>query len=471
MKRLTIVALCLALALAVPAMALDADFSGEFRVRGFSHDNINLSDPAGASSAFYDTRTRVKAIFKVSDNISFTTQFDALERVWGTTQNYTVSGTTVAKSSYDDNINFEHAYATIKTPVGGLLVGRLIGSQWGPSGLGDSNDVGKDRILLFVPVENWTFVAYTEKASEQDVGTTTSDEDLDKYTVAVKYKGESFEGGFLLTNYKYKDFYAMRDLMALRTAGAPAATASKVDADAYIALPYVTADFGPFSAFAEGLFGTGSGDVKATGRNDMDVDVAAYHVEGKYNFGPGYLRGGYFFQSGDNNTGDDELNAVGYLEQSQDLDIAFILNGTGEYANAGLADSLGGLGNFSGNAQTTSGRLGTTAMAGAKMIYASVGFSPMETLDLEFLYANAKVDAPPGTDYYIIGGGGAKYTTSWSDDVGDEYDFKVTWTPMENLEYKFVAAWLNAGDYWKMGNTAAKIDDNLTLFNSLTVSF
>jgi hypothetical protein len=225
---LTIVAmsLCLALALTVPAMALDADFSGEFRVRGFSHSNPAIGEGANyglqsdlstddddntkisAADAFFDTRTRIKSIFKISDNISFTTQFDALERKWGTD--------TVNSGNDETNIDFQHAYATIKTPVGGLLVGRLIGSQWGPSGMGDSNSGGKDRILLFVPIENWTFVAYAEKYKEVDTGTTTGDDDLDKYTALAKYKGENFEAGFLLTHYNYQNIPAMRDMLAFK---------------------------------------------------------------------------------------------------------------------------------------------------------------------------------------------------------------------------------------------------------------
>lgn len=585
MKRLTIsaMAICLALALAVPAMALDADLSGEFRVRGFSHSAAGLDDD-DASSSYYDARTRIKSVFKISDNISFTTQFDALEKVWGSAQ-HTIGTTTLApgttsastsidRDNYDDNINFEHAYATIKTPIGGLLIGRLIGSQWGPSGMGDSNSNGKDRILLFVPIENWTFVAYAEKYAEYDNGTTTSDEDLDKYTALVKYKGENFEAGYLQTNYRFKNFPAMRDFLTYKgtyqnyntvagnattatatydgaygtlytglqdgtyglftaaqattiledasnggnlttdnnfgpggmdataavLAGVPlppaggltiaqlyqnqaVANATKaaalsnlgagptyVDANVYVMNPYLKLDFGPFSAFGEFLYGWGDGDVKAAGRNDMTIDVLAYHAEGKYSFGPGYVKAGYWFQSGDNNTTDDELEAVGYIEANEDLDIAFILTGSSEYARAGLENSLGGLGNFSGKAQSLDGRVGTLATAGAKLLYIGAGFSPMENLDLDFVYANAKADAPPGTKTFDPATN-AVYGANWDDDVGSEYDFIATWTPMDNLEYKFVCAFLDAGDFWQMGNTAADVEDNLTIYNGLTISF
>ena len=243
-----------------------------------------------------------------------------------------------------------------------------------------------------------------------------------------------------------------------------------VDANVWVMNPYLKFDFGPFSAFGEFLYGWGDGDVKAAGRNDMEIDAMAYHAEGKYSFGPGYIRGGYWYQSGDNNTADDTLEAVGYIERNEDLDIAFLLTGSGEYARAGLENTLGGLGNFSADPRSFVGQVGTLATAGAKLLYVGAGFSPMENLDLDFVYANAKADAPPGTKTWDPVNN-AVYGANWDDEVGSEYDFIATWTPMENLEYKFVCAFLDAGDFWKQGVANADVEDNLTLYHGLTISF
>ena len=57
------------------------------------------------------------------------------------------------------------------------------------------------------------------------------------------------------------------------------------------------------------------------------------------------------------------------------------------------------------------------------------------------------------------------------DGLSSEYDFTLTWDIFENLEYKFVAAYLDAGDYWKLGNESAEVEDTYSLYNSITLSF
>lgn len=518
---LTTLALCTVLFVASPSMALDADFSGEFRIQGFSHSNTDLTDPESANDSFYDMRVRIKTELKISDNISFTTRFDALERKWGTD--------TIDTGEENDNLDFDHAYVTVKTPFGALIAGRLIGSQWGSSGIGDSNNAGTDKIMFYVPIENWIFAAYMQKAGELDTGTNISDSDLDKYAALAQYKGENFKAGLLCQHYDYAQIPSMRDFLTFRkyalpvsaaqtaytkaasadayyaslvAIGQPAATAaalsgsnltgtSRLAAAGALALaqgtaaangvtgsapvysdasvtaidPFVEGSFGSFSYFAEMVYAFGEATREVTDANSTeDVSLLTYHAQGKYDFGPAALRGGYWFLSGDNDITDRELNALGYIERNQDLNIAFILTGTSEFVNAGLQDSLGGgMGNFAAAQGTTSTTDGITALVGAKMIYAGVTVAPMEKLTIDLLYANAKADAPPGLKM--------GFTTEWSDDIGDEYDLTITWTPYENLEYKVVAAYLDAGDYWKGDAPTKKIEDNLTLYNALTISF
>ncbi|MDD3993508.1 MAG: hypothetical protein PHV70_15300, partial [Desulfobacteraceae bacterium] len=79
-------------------------------------------------------------------------------------------------------------------------------------------------------------------------------------------------------------------------------------------------------------------------------------------------------------------------------------------------------------------------------------------------WANAKADKPAGATMYGT-------PADWDDEVGDEFDFKVSWKPWPNLEYKFIAAYLDAGDFWKCGDPTAKIDNLTTFYNALTISF
>lgn len=545
MKKCLLATMVIGLALlcAAPVMALDVDFSGEFRLRGVNHDNIAITDPKSASQAWYDTRARIKTTFKVNDNVSFITRFDALDNRKFGSQN-----TDTARPDYQDyqNFDFDIAYAIVKTPYGAFLGGRMIGSQWGPSPMGDSNLKGKDRILWYVPIDKLSFGAYAEKSFEQDSNNlnTKADADNDKYTAFVQHKGENLQIGLLASHYDFRAFPTMRDTLNFKylyndylaktaaattargtynatyagisasTLGGAVAEASRaapfictfgtlwlypleqgaiqaegaaaqagatvlngfanVEAKAYILDPYISGNFGPFSYFGEVIYAFGDAEYSDENHpniintNDIDVDALMYHVEGKYKIGPAAIRGGYWFMSGDNNTGDDEMNAIGYIENNRDMDVLLIL--TGNVNELGTYNTLGGIGNFSADTTGTTAGRGTLATAGGKIIYVGLGWDITENIHLDVAYGNAKADKPPGTNL-INDATGANYTTDWDEDVGNEYDLTIKWTPMENLEYKIMGGYLDAGDFWKKGVANAKIENMYTLFHALTVTF
>jgi len=150
------------------------------------------------------------------------------------------------------------------------------------------------------------------------------------------------------------------------------------------------------------------------------------------------------------------------------MDILLIL--TGNPHELGTFNTLGGLGNFSADTTNLINGQGTLATAGAKVIYVGLGWQVMDNLHLDFAFGNAKADKPPGTNYYNWNTG-TNFTTDWDEEVGNEYDFTLKWTPMENLEYKVMGGYLDAGDFWKQGSTTTKIDNMYTLFHALTVTF
>ncbi|HUV50276.1 MAG TPA: hypothetical protein VMW78_04575, partial [Anaerolineae bacterium] len=80
MKKFTIAALaiCLAFAMAAPVMAVDANFSGAYRVRGSYVSAWDLTDKS-ESNAFMDMRLRLQTDLIVSDILSVTMRFDALD--------------------------------------------------------------------------------------------------------------------------------------------------------------------------------------------------------------------------------------------------------------------------------------------------------------------------------------------------------------------------------------------------------
>jgi hypothetical protein len=474
---------------------------------------------------------------------------------------------------HDDNIDWDTAYATIKTKVGGFLVGRQWNSQWGCFGIGDSTGP-VDRILYVLPIENLTFIAYAQKYNEYDEVSEYSDEDNDKYAAMVRYQGENLEAGFLATFYNFKHFPGMlqmidarnriityknaaaanttgqvtydatrsayldklnsnptftgklsaitagtqtsinqanldqavyaspytgppavltvpqlinaslsqakakdmptvyNDYMTARTNYANAAAAAKQgvtfadSARAYIVDPYFVYKTNGFTFKGEFIYGFGDADFDGA-QQDLDVDVMTYVLEAGYETGPFAMRGGYWYLSGDDDPTDDKHESFAYIQPNRDLDIAFLLTGDNDHYTSDLTDSLGGgIGNFSGEAKnpySSNQYSGALAMAGAKMFYLGFDYKPIDTVTLGLTWANAKADKPAGPQMYG--------TAQWDDEVGDEFDFKVSWKPWPNLEYKFIAAYLDAGDFWKCGNPTAKIDNLTTFYNALTISF
>ena len=55
--------------------------------------------------------------------------------------------------------------------------------------------------------------------------------------------------------------------------------------------------------------------------------------------------------------------------------------------------------------------------------------------------------------------------------MGQEYDVTVTWNIMNNLTFKGLFAYLDAGDFWKQGNPDKEIENNTTIYTQLIVEF
>jgi|GEM_PF-1309934 len=494
------------LACAMPTWGLDVDFSGSYRVRGFTNSNVILDGSPGkdvATASYWDMRFRLKTDFTVTENLSVTTRFDALNKNWGTSDNPSDT-LTAGQPSEKNNIDWDVAYMTIKTPVGGILAGRFNGAPWGTP-FGDSNTFD-DQIVYVLPIGNFTFAALARKMSEDDGdnnpnsgaplhylnGWTVSDADNDRYYITGSYKTENFKTGLLCTYYNMKNFVdaGSSKTTALGLSGAP------VEAGVYVFDPYFIGKFGDFGLQGEWFYGFGEIDYPAIGGavyadgtpvpnipenflsptgESRDIKVWAFDMMGTYDLGPFVFEGGYAVASGavlgaDNGS---EYNGFGFVEQSDEWGKAFLINGYWDGFNE--IDNLGGPGLGS-----TGKRLGRSAAAGFNEWYLGLTYKPLDNLDFVFRYINAKADK------VFEGGYGAD---PWDDDYGNEYDLYVNWTPYENLKLSLVGAYLDAGDYWKGGylptinpftgqpgtpvaiEVKEKVDDNMCLYANLTLSF
>ncbi len=497
MKKIIISAvLCMVMA-AGPAMAIDADFSGEYWVEGIYNENYSLSETsASTSDAYLQMRLRLKTVFKVSDNLSLTTRLDGLEKRWGdsdgakatttTVQNYTANDdkyTSTTTIEDDDNIDLDWAYMTVKTSIGGFLVGRQNGNAWG---LPFSDSAGpRDRITYVLPINNLIIAAVYEKNKELDgQDLTQNDADLDKYYLSGTYKGENFTTGLLYGYYDYKTFqdmaqatdtaaakaladdagYDLGGYLASVAAGAPldgtgalygqiiaagvdTGNLSTCQGTAHLLSPYFKGKFGDFGLIGELTYATGEAEYDSTnnaGKNTKDVEVMAFNIEGTYDMGAFSFQGGYAYVSGDADYTDDKVEAYGYLELGEDWEKLAILTGT----SYGVESVLGGLGNLS--------NAGIATYDGFQMFYAGADYAVNKDMTIGLLVGQSKAD---------------EVRAGWEDDHGIEYDVTLEWKIFENLTYKAIGAFLSAGDYWKQGDATAQLDDTYLLYHRLTLEF
>lgn len=478
MKKFTCMAIALVIAImfTVPAMAIQADFSGYYRLRGWNIKYAEMSDAKdkAGSESYMRERLRVTGVFKVSDNLSVTTRFDALDNF-------------VFGDSADTNgtaFDFERAYVKAITPIGAIVAGRMSGGAWGTI-FGDWED-DADRLVYAVPIDKLTVALTYEKALEYNIpagnnnlaaaGTDqgkASSSDNDKYYVSVNYKDQGIDAGLLFSLFNYKTLPDMAGFVGA--------------ANAYGLTPYIIGKFGDFGIQAElsGIIGTAEFDKNtysalANARkhdiNDHDISMLAYFLEASYNLSPVSLKAGYAFMGGDANKDDDEEKAWGYIASGGDFQPLFILTGWDyDYVSPGAGTRLGatgsgttttgpGRGNLAQNvakAADTGGSAVTNRNSvtdGYRLLYGGIDFKALDNLTIGLVVGTSRAD---------------ETTAGWSDKHGEEYDLNIKWKIMDNLNYTFVAGLLNAGDYWKKGTTTNVVGfkDPYVFFNELKVNF
>jgi hypothetical protein len=413
-----VVAICLVVLLAVPAMALDTKFSGQYRVRGFHNSNLGLDDN-DASDSYFNMRFRLQTDFMVSDHLTVTTRFDALDnKEFGRGDKNT--------GDDSDNIDWDRAYMTIKTDMGTFMAGRMSGGTWGT--LFNDTEGERDRLRWHNSFGNLTLYTIYEKNAEGDIGNDVSDEDFDVYYLGLAYKMENISAGLL---YGFLD--DKRDFTAV--------TGSDVS-QYHLFIPFVMGQFGPFGFQGELRYnGFGEREFDNPALDDRDIDQLAYNLEGTFSMDMFQFELGYAYTSGQD-AGDDDI--TGYSGLGDDWQKVWILTNS---EDDNVYSALGGFGNLASPAAAT---------PGAHIYYGGITIMPMEKLDVKFLVAYAEADeTPSGID----------------DEFGWEYDLFVNYKIFDNLTYSFVAAYLDAGDFWEDAGGTDDLENNFHLFNQLSLKF
>lgn len=465
MKKLMLIffTCCCALFFTGSAIALDVGFSGSYLAEGFLHSSVNLDDN-DASNQFRNMRLRVKTDFNVTETLTLTTRFDALEKVWGSDDE--------DSGEDNDNIDLDRAYMTIKTKVGLFQVGRMKGSTWGTSW--SDYESNADRIKYVLPMDagNGKIYAFAvlEKSNEFDGGPNSnglSDADNDKYYLGAAYKEEKMSFGLLSVMYNFNTFQDPDQKAATDAVAAGTPNASDLallgergiatKGTAYALVPYFKGDFNNFGLSTELVYYFGNTEYD-TNAEDLDISAFSFNLEGTYDVGQFALQLGYGQYSGDSDTDDGEVSAIGYIAPNENWEKAYILGSGGSIngKNNGLNTTMAnGVGNHVGGGF---GSVNEALLDGFQMIYVGADFKASDDLTIGCIIANSKADSvPSGVD----------------DDQGTEVDLNLKWEIMDNLNFEGIAAFLAAGDYWKDRGGIADNDftDIYSFYGGLNLTF
>lgn len=431
MKRFSVIALAVAAVMlfAIPAMAVDVDFSGHYRVRGFFEDNTDLDDSTGASDARMDMRFRIQPVFKIHDNLKLTVRFDGVDnQEWESTH------------ATSEDIGLERVYLDASFDMFALRIGRMAAGACGLKYCDAEGDADRIKVIL-KGIDPW-YLDYTyQKSVEQDYNSgataSTSDEDFDAHWIHGFYSAETMTTGMLFGYYNNKT--------------------GVTDTQQYWLFdPYFKGTFGPLSVEAELQWKTGDYVDYDGATPDRDYDAWRYILDVAFDFGQGSVGAGYAHSDGQkvNTAGNEDYTNAGL--GGNDWEPFLIM--THWRANAGLGGTA--LGNLNSiNASTAMTEFGFD------IFYLYGSFAAMEDLTLNAIVGFATADETNTPSY-------PSSSVNVDDEIGWEFDVGAKYKIMDNLTYDIKLGFFQTGDLYKLGDTSStKDDDTWAIMHTLIVTF
>ncbi|SCY41479.1 hypothetical protein [Desulfoluna spongiiphila] len=525
--------LVLSLLIASPVLALDLDVSGSLQFEGVYNENATLQKSDSADS-FREMRLRVLTEAQITDNIKIITRFDALDKVLSSRDS--AFDNNEDDDNFDFDRAYAEIITPIGLLSIGRMQGVVWGTSWSDDEADTDRiklvtpiAIGENKLYIGAVAEKVTendkgvelsskdndkyYIGATYKTKKYSTGLLSAfynfhlfqdpqqaklKTDLDNAggeaqatadgTTAALLKAEAQRLGNDASNYadlaaavaadggfgsNLFNQYAALAATSKTQAEAIAAQAGQVvansdalqaaaalqalprgattEAKVFLLAPYFDGKFGPLGITTEldYIFGEAEYD---TNNTERDVEGYAWFGELRYDIADFTLQAGYAITSGDADYDDDDIGSMGYVAPGSDWAKAFILTSDEHGMNTTLGDGLGNLvGDGFGTAYTA-------VLDGYRMIYAGVNYTCFDdTVNLGALIASSQADDTPG---------------NVDDDHGIEYDLTLTWNIMDNLVYTGVAAYLQAGDYWKerSGNPNAA-EDTYALYHRLELFF
>ena len=445
MKKFMILALALAATFmfVVPAMAVDLEFSGHYRLRGYFIDKPSLEDDAadeqGASDAQFDNRFRLQTVFKIHDRLKITTRFDGNDT--------TFESDSASDSTTGEDFDFERAWLTASFDMFDLHAGRMAGGFCGLKFCDSERDAARIKVAM-KDIEPYFLTVLYEKRNEEDYdddytfSSDEADQDYDNYAALGGWTSESMEVGLLYVAYddardtSYDRFFHLFD-------------------------PWFKGLFGPVTVQAEAQWFTGDWQDYDDSTADRDLDALRYFIDigadlGVANVGVAYAHADGQERQNADNSEDQNVLPYGWFGGT-DWEPLLILT----HSNVGA--NLGGYGNLNGanGGYTANSNL---TYIGMDMFYVYGSFAPMETLTLDATLGFVSADELGRFE-------DEEGLSNVDDDLGWEFDLGATWQIMDSLTYNIKAAYYDAGDFWKLGDSAAQVDDAFAVMNAMVVTF
>ncbi len=373
----------------------------------------HLTEPADSNDAWYLYSFKILPVLQVNDKIALKGELRFIDRC--------VSGTSCGSSASERDVDFKQLYMEWTSPWGKTRFGRTPAGAWGSKF--NNNGTQGDRLMWWPNMlpENWGALIFTQKLSEVDTGTLTSDQDSDGYYIDLSYKagfGKTIGALWVArnaTNAATEPFTSMQ----FRLGGNYTFDAISFEYE----LNY---DFGEQNA---------TQDEKALGLyGDLGYKMQDWKL--------GFLA---FYASGDDNLADNDAEAFLGTARGTGIDFNPFQILTGDYMNI-----LNGDNPLAPGIRSDVANAGVWAVQG----YASFAMSPALSLSGYVGYAAAN-EEPTGYD----------------SDYGIEAGIGMGYKLMDNLTYNAHFSYLFTGDFFKEGIPALETHDVYLLAHALSMKF